>query len=148
MDVANITAENIAKAVGGTIERDGSVLCCCPVHEASGTHNPSLILTITNTRRILFHCRSQNCDAKHFRTIYDHLVKCGLPKSHVGGSSQEEIHYNYQHLNGDYAWTKIRHPTKSKKHRFSCAVWDEATKQWSKGRPEGMPLLFNLPATA
>ena len=43
---------------------------------------------------------------------------------------------------------KIRTATKTGKKRFSCAVWDEGTKQWSHGRPEGMPLLFNLSAIA
>ena len=99
MNASDITAENIAKAVGGKVERDGNILCCCPIHEASGTHNPSLLLTITDTRRILFHCRSQNCDATHFQAIRDHLVKkCGLPRSHVGISpADKEIRYNYQH---------------------------------------------------
>ena len=149
MDVKDITPENVAKAVGGTVERDGSILCCCPVHEASGTHNPSLVLTITDTRRILFHCRSQNCDAKHFQAIRDHLVKCGLPRSHVGGNrADKENRYTYQHPDGTYAWTKTRFVTKSGKKRFRCEVFDETTKQWSSGRPEGMPLLFNLAAVA
>jgi DNA polymerase I-like protein with 3'-5' exonuclease and polymerase domains len=149
MDARNITAENVAKAVGGTVERDGSIVCCCPVHEVSGTHNPSLLLSITDARRILFHCRSQNCDAKYFQAIRDYLVeKCGLPRSHVGGSSHapQEIHYNYQNQDGSYAWTKVRRATKSGKKRFFCAVWHENTKQWSAGRPEGVPLLFNLAA--
>ena len=149
MDIRDITAENVAKAVGGTIERDGSILCFCPVHEASGTHNPSLVLSITNARRILFHCRSQNCDAKHSRVIRDHLVdKCGLPRSHVGGSSQaqEEVHYHYLNLDGSYAWTKIKYFTRTGKKRFACKVWHEDTNQWSTGRPEGAPLLFNLAA--
>src|SRR6516165_9171728 len=51
------TPENVAKTVGGKVERNGDILCCCPVHEVSGTHNPSLVLTITNDHRILFHCR-------------------------------------------------------------------------------------------
>jgi hypothetical protein len=150
MDVKDITPDNVAKAVGGTIERNGSILCHCPVHEASGAHNPSLVLTITKTQRILFHCRSQNCDAKQFQVIRDHLVeKCGLPRSHVGGNrADKEVRYNYQHLDGSYAWTKTRYATKSGKKRFRCEVWDETTKQWSSGRPEGMPLLFNLAAIA
>src|SRR5262245_33352865 len=149
MDIRDITAENVAKAVGGTVERDGSILCHCPIHEASGRHNPSLVLSITNAQRILFHCRSQNCDAKHFQAIRDHLVdKVGLPRSHVGGSSHadKEIHYNYQNSDGSYAWTKVRRVTKAGKKRFFCAVWHEDTKQWSTGRPEGAPLLFNLAA--
>jgi hypothetical protein len=151
MDVTDITAANVAKAVGGTVERDDSILCHCPVHEASGTHNPSLLLTITNTRRILFHCRSKNCDAEHFQAIRDHLVeKCGLPRSHVGGSrhTPKEIHYDYQNPDGSYAWTKVRSVTKSGKKRFFCAVRNESTGQWSTGRPEGVPLLFNLAAIA
>jgi DNA polymerase I-like protein with 3'-5' exonuclease and polymerase domains len=151
MDARDITTENVAKAVGGTIERDGSILCCCPVHEASGTHNPSLLLSITDTRRILFHCRSQNCDAKHFQAIRDHLVeKCGLPRSHVGGSDHtpKEIHYDYQNADGSYAWTKVRCSTKSGKKRFFCGVRHGGTKRWSTGRPEGVPLLFNLAAIA
>jgi len=150
MDIRDITAENVAKAVGGTVERDGSILCCCPVHEGSGSHNPSLLLSITDARRILFHCRSQNCDAKHFQVICDHLVKCGLPRSHVGGGRKapKEIRYNYHRLDGSYAWTKTRFVTKSGKKRFRCEVWDENTQQWSNGRPEGAPLLFNLPAIA
>jgi hypothetical protein len=148
MDVRDITAENLAKAVGGTIERDGSILCCCPVHEASGTHSPSLLLMITDTRRILFHCQSQNCDAKHFQAIRDHLVeKCGLPRSHVGGGryAGKEIHYDYQYVDGSYAWTKVRSSTKTGKKRFLCGV-RHGDKQWSSGRPEGGPLLFNLAA--
>ena len=42
MDAKDITPENIAKAVSGEVQRNGDILCCCPVHEASGTHNPSL----------------------------------------------------------------------------------------------------------
>jgi Virulence-associated protein E len=150
MHASDITAESIAKAVGGTVERDGSILCRCPVHEASGAHNPSLLLSITKERRILFHCRSQNCDAQHFQAIRDHLVeRCGLPRSHVGGSrAAKEVRYNYQHLDGSYAWTKTRYSTKSGKKRFRCEVLDEATGQWSTGRPEGMPLLYNLAAVA
>ena len=149
MNAADITAENVARAVGGTVERDGSILCCCPVHEATGKHNPSLVLSITDAQRILFHCRSQNCDAKHFHAIRDHLVdKCGLPQSHVGGNKQAqgEIHYHYVNLDGSYAWTKIKYFTKAGKKRFACKVWHEDTKQWSTGRPEGAPLLFNLAA--
>ena len=140
MDVKDISPESIAKAVNGTVERDGSILCHCPIHEASGRHTPSLVLTITDTHRILFHCRSQNCDAKHFQVICDHLVKCGLPRSHVGGGRQapKEIRYNYHRLDGSYAWTKTRFVTKSGKKRF----------RWSNGRPEGAPLLFNLSAIA
>lgn len=141
MDVKDITPENIAKVVGGTVERDGSILCCCPIHEASGRHTPSLVLTITNTRRILFHCRSQNCDEKHFQEIYDHLVKRGLPRSQVGGNrAEKEARYTYQHPDGTYAWTKTRFVTKSGKKRFRCEVFDETTKQWSSSRPEGAPL--------
>jgi hypothetical protein len=146
MEVADITPENVARAVGGKVERNGSILCCCPVHEASGTHNSSLVLSITDDRHILFHCRSQKCDAGHFGAIRDHLVKCGLPRSHVGGSS--EIRYVYQHPDGCYAWTKTRYVTKSGKKRFRCEVFNWTTKEWSSGRPEGLPLLFNLAAIA
>jgi hypothetical protein len=149
MDVRDITPENVAKAVGGTVERDGSILCYCPIHEANGKHNPSLVLSIIDEHRILFHCRSQNCDAKHFQVICDYLIKCGLPRSHVGGSrTPKEIRYNYQHLDGSYAWTKTRYVTKAGKKRFRCEVWDETAKQWLSGRPEGMPLLYNLAAVA
>jgi len=151
MDIADITIENVARVVSGTIERGGSILCYCPIHEASGTHNPSLVLSITDARRILFHCRSQNCDAKHFLAIRNHLVeKWGLPRSHVGGDSrvQGETHYPYVNVDGSYAWTKIKYFTKAGKKRFSCAVWHEGANQWSTGRPEGGPLLFNLAAVA
>jgi DNA polymerase I-like protein with 3'-5' exonuclease and polymerase domains len=147
MDISDITAANVAKAVGGKIERGNTIVCCCPIHEASGgTHNPSLALTITDEKRILFHCRSQKCDRQHFSTIRDHLVKkCGLPRSHVGGSrAAKEIRYNYLHPDGNYAWTKTRFTTKTGKKRFRCEVFDETTGQWSSGRPDGMPLLFNL----
>jgi hypothetical protein len=110
MDISNITAESVAKAVGGTVERDGSILCRCPIHEANGAHNPSLVLSITGARRILFHCRSQNCDANHFQAICDHLVERGLPRSHVGGT--REVYYHYLDSAGDYAWTKIKRVTK------------------------------------
>jgi len=143
----DITADNIAKAVGGKVERGGSIVCCCPIHEATGTHTPSLVLTITDEKRILFHCRSQNCDAKHFRTICNYLVeKCGLPRSRVGGDSRipGEIRYSYHDRDGSYAWTKIKYFTKTGKKRFACKVWHEATGQWSDGRPKNTPLLFHL----
>jgi DNA polymerase I-like protein with 3'-5' exonuclease and polymerase domains len=148
MDINDITAKNIAKAVAGTIERDDSILCCCPIHEARGAHSPSLLLSITSERRILFHCRSQNCDAKHFRAIRDHLVRCGLPLSHIGGSRYAEVHYDYQNADGSYAWTKVKRTTRKGKKSFLCGVWHESTKQWSNGRPDGAPLLFNLVAVA
>ena len=150
MDVSDISAENIAKAVGGAVERGGNILCCCPIHEATGAHNPSLVLTITKTKRVLFHCRSQNCDAQHFRTIRDYLVQnCGLPRSHVGGNrADEEVHYNYHHLDGSYSWTKTKYFSKSGKKRFRSETWDETTKEWSKSRPKDAALLFNLPAVA
>ena len=149
MDVRDITAENVAKAVGGTVERNGSILCRCPVHEASGIHNPSLVLSITEAQRIIFHCRSQNCDAKHFQAIRDHLVeKCGLPRSHVGGNSraQGEFHYHYVNLDGSYSWTKIKRVTRTGKKTFVSAVYDKGTDQWTFSRPKGVPLLFNLAA--
>jgi hypothetical protein len=149
MNVADVTPENVAKAVGGTVKRDGSILCCCPIHEASGAHNPSLVLTITKAKRILFHCRSQNCDTKNFQGIRDQLVKCGLPRSHVGSSrTNEEIHYTYQRPDGTYSWTKTRYVTKSGKKRFRAETWDVTTKQWSSGRPAGAVLLFNLATIA
>jgi hypothetical protein len=146
VDIKDITPENIAKAVNGTIERGNNIVCCCPIHEASGTHNPSLVLTITSERRVIFHCRSQNCDRQHFAGIRDHLVKCGLPRSHVGAKKQvhEEIHYPYFDPDGNYVWTKVKCPWKPKKQRFSCAVYHKDTGQWSSGRPEGAPRLFNL----
>jgi hypothetical protein len=147
MNITDITAENVAKAVGGKVGRDGSILCCCPIHEASGAHNPSLVLSITNAQRILFHCRSQNCDARHFRAIRNYLVeKCGLPRSHVGGNSQAqgEIRYHYLNPDGSYVWTKAKYFTKTGKKRFACKVWHETTGQWSTGRPDGAPLLYNL----
>jgi DNA polymerase I-like protein with 3'-5' exonuclease and polymerase domains/predicted P-loop ATPase len=145
MDIADITIESVAKAVGGTIERKGEILCCCPIHEASGTHNPSLVLTITGEKRVIFHCRSQRCDDKHAHAIHDHLIKCGLPRSHVGGSKvPPEVRYTYQHPDGRYAWTKTRYFTKSGKKRYRCEVYNETAKEWSLGRPDGMPLLFNL----
>jgi hypothetical protein len=150
MNATDITAENVAKAVSGTVERDGSVLCCCPIHEASGKHNPSLVLTITNTQHVLFQCRSHHCDDKHFRAIRDHLVKCGLPQSYVGGrkNADKEVRYNYHHLDGSYAWTKTRYTTKTGKKCFRCEVLNGASKGWSKGRPDGVPLLYNLAAIA
>src|SRR6516165_1147851 len=128
------------KAVGGTVERNGSILCRCPVHEASGIHNPSLVLSITEAQRIIFHCRSQNCDAKHFQAIRDHLVeKCGLPRSHVGGNSraQGEFHYHYVNLDGSYSWTKIKRVTRTGKKTFVSAVYDKGTDQWTFSRPKG-----------
>jgi DNA polymerase I-like protein with 3'-5' exonuclease and polymerase domains/predicted P-loop ATPase len=150
MNAADISIESVAKAVGGKIERDGSILCNCPIHEAEGTHNPSLVLTITRTGRILVHCRSQNCDAKHFQKIADHLVKvCELPRSHVGGKrTDEEVRYVYQHPDGSYCWTKTRFYTRAGKKRFICEWLDMKTKQWVTGRPAGAPLLFNLPTIA
>jgi hypothetical protein len=151
MKVTDITPENVAEAVGGKVERDGSILCNCPVHEVSGTHNPSLILTVTKTNRILFHCRSQRCDTRHFADIKDHLVeKCGLPRSHVGGNKYTQGDTQYHYLNADetYAWTKIRRVTQAGKKRFLCGVLDESTNQWTNGRPANAPLLFNLYAIA
>jgi DNA polymerase I-like protein with 3'-5' exonuclease and polymerase domains/predicted P-loop ATPase len=148
MDIADITPENVAKAVGGTLERNRrNIICRCPVHETNGSHNPSLVLTITDARRIIFHCRSQRCDDKHFRTICNHLVeKCGLPRSHVGGNRavQDEIHYAYHHADGAYSWTKIKYFTPGGKKRFVIKTWQESTEQWTTGRPKDAVLLYNL----
>jgi DNA polymerase I-like protein with 3'-5' exonuclease and polymerase domains/predicted P-loop ATPase len=150
MDIADINVVTVAKAVEGKIERDGSILCRCPIHEATGEHNPSLVLTITRTQRILVHCRSQGCDTKQFQKIRDHLVKvCGLPASHVGGKrTDEEIRYVYQRADGSYSWTKTKYFTKSGKKRFVCEAWDATTLQWVAGRPAGAPQLFNLATVA
>ena len=85
----DITADNIAKAVGGKVERGGSIVCCCPIHEATGTHTPSLVLTITDEKRILFHCRSQNCDAKHFRTICSYVVESAACRDRASAATAE-----------------------------------------------------------
>src|SRR5262249_56521751 len=114
MDAADITPNNVAKAVNGKVERGGSIVCCCPVHEATGTHTPSLVLTITDEKRILFHCRSQNCDAKHFRAICNYLVeKCGLPRSRVGGDSRTpgEGRYPYHARDRSSNCTTIKYCT-------------------------------------
>jgi hypothetical protein len=124
MNIADLTPENVAKAVNGKIKRDGNILCFCPIHEASGAHNPSLTLKITDEGRIIFHCQSQHCDEQHFAGIRDHLVKCGLPKSRVGGKKKvpEIIRYDYFDIDGNYAWSKIKDPSKPRDKRFSCAV--------------------------
>jgi len=43
-------------------ESDGSYLCYCPVHEATGDHNPSLVVTQADDGKILVNCRSRGCD--------------------------------------------------------------------------------------
>ena len=140
MNVRDITAENVAKAVGGTVERDGSILCCCPIHEASGTHNPSLVLI---DHRHAPHPVSLPVAKLRRQTFPGHPRppgrKCGLPRSHVGGNrcATRRFRYNYQHPDGSYAWTKTRYVTKSGKKRFRCEVLDESTKQWSSRQAGG-----------
>src|SRR6476660_1651998 len=85
MEVADINPKSVAEAVGGTVDYSGCIICLCPIHETGGGHSPSLALSITDDRRILFTCRSQKCDRKHAREIMRFLVEKGLPQSHVGG---------------------------------------------------------------
>ena len=96
MEANDLTPEKVAELVGGTVERDGGIVCCCPVHEQGAGHNPSMRLSITDDRRILFTCRSQRCDKKKARKIVDRFVEMGLPKSHVGGmrATREAVVYS------------------------------------------------------
>ena len=145
MDIENLTPADIAEAVSGTVDRGGSVLTHCPIHEREGEHNPSLVITLRRGR-LMLHCRSKNCDRDHFPEIVDHLVACGLPRAQIGVNKRMpvEIHYPYHYSDGTYAWSKIRSQTASGKKRFACRVLDPVTKQWTTGRPDGVPLLYNL----
>jgi hypothetical protein len=145
MDSKDITLENVAKAVSGTIER-GSVVTRCPIHETSGSHNPSLVISVTNNRHIIFHCRSQKCDATHFAEIRDYLIGCGLPRSRVGGS--RVIHYDYHTVDGVYSWTKVKSYSKVGKKRFISGVRQEGSDSVIGGRPADAPRLYNLHGVA
>ena len=98
MDARDITAENVAKVVGGTVERDGSVLCCCPIHEASGTHNPSLLLSIKNVspwRRTRTHgpvmpAVSMSVRAVAPAEVYGCSAKCAVTRSRKTGDGNWE----------------------------------------------------------
>src|SRR4051812_47194574 len=148
MDASDLTPQSLAAAVGGEVQKNGDILCRCPVHEAEGPHEPSLVLTLTPDGRVLFHCRSKNCDRQHARAIRDWLVERGVPRSHAGGGPKPAIHYTYTAADGTYAWTKTKTFTKAGKKRFICEAWSADTKRWSAGRPAGSPLLYNLAGIA
>ena len=151
MEANDLTPEKVAELVGGTVERDGGIVCCCPVHEQGAGHNPSMRLSITDDRRILFTCRSEGCDKKKggFRKIVDRFVELGIPKSSLGGTraTREAVLYDYHRPDGTVAWTKMRTETPAGKKRFPSGVWDYENNDWlSKSRPMNVPLLYNLPA--
>jgi predicted P-loop ATPase len=146
-----ITPENVAKAVGGFVDRDGSIICNCPIHEIGPGHTPSLVLSITDTRRILAHCRSQGCDKKHFREIKEALVRLGLPVSSIGATRKpkEAPAWDYLTVDGAYSWTKQKIVTPTGRKRFICGRWDHAANDWiEKKRPDNAVKLFNLPTIA
>ena len=147
---ADITAENVAKAVGGTVERDGSILCCCPVHEASGTHNPSLLLSITDDaphpvslpvaelRRQAFSGHPRPSDQS--AACRDRMSAATVPTKRSATT-----------INISTAATPGPKPGTSRSQGRSASAarcWTRPQRQWSTGRPEGMPLLFNLAAVA
>ena len=151
MEVADINPKSVAEAVGGTVDHSGCVICLCPIHETGGGHSPSLALSITDDRRILFTCRSQKCDRKHAREIMRFLVEKGLPQSHVGGmrAAQTFPTWDYFSAEGVYSWTKQKTVSKAGKKSFTCGVFDHANNDWViKSRPADAPLLFNLQTIA
>ena len=146
-----ITPESVAKAVGGSVERDGSILCFCPIHETGPGHTPSLVLSITDQRRILAHCRSQGCDKKHFREIKQDLVRRGLPADKIGATRkpQEFPAWDYFTADGKYSWTKQKKVTASGRKRFICGRWDHQANDWIElKRPADAVKLFNLQTIA
>jgi DNA polymerase I-like protein with 3'-5' exonuclease and polymerase domains/predicted P-loop ATPase len=143
-----ITPENVAKAVDGFVDRDGSILCLCPIHETGPGHTPSLALSITDTRRILVHCRSRGCDKKHFREIKQALASRGLPADRIGATRkpQEFPAWDYFTADGKYSWTKQKKVSASGRKRFICGRWDHQTNDWIElRRPADAVKLFNLP---
>ena len=151
MEVADINPKSVAEAVGGTVEHSGCVVCLCPIHETGGGHSPSMALSITDDRRILFTCRSQKCDRKHAGEIRRFLVEKGLPQSHVGGmrAAQTLPSWDYFAADGGYSWTKQKIVSKAGKKSFSCGVYDHANNDWIiNSRPADAPLLFNLQTIA
>jgi hypothetical protein len=146
-----ITPENVAKAVNGSVERDGSILCLCPIHETGPGHTPSLALSITDTRRILVHCRSRGCDKKHFREIKEALARQGLPADKIGATrkAQEFPAWDYTTADGKYSWTKQKKITPAGRKRFICGRWDHQAGEWIElKRPADAVKLFNLPTIA
>ena len=146
-----ITPENVAKAVNGFIDRDGSIITLCPIHETGLGHSPSLALSITDTRRILVHCRSQGCDKKHFREIKEALVRLGLPADKIGATRkpQEFPTWDYLTADGTYSWTKQKKVTASGRKRFICGRWDQQANDWIElKRPADAIKLFNLQTIA
>ena len=146
-----ITPENVAKAVSGFVDREGSIICLCPIHEIGPGHTPSLALSITDTRRILVHCRSHGCDKKHFPQIKEALVRLGLPADKIGATrkAQEFPIWDYFAADGTYSWTKQKKVSASGRKRFICGRWDHQTNDWIElKRPADAVKLFNLQTVA
>jgi predicted P-loop ATPase len=142
-----ITPENVAKAVGGFVDRDGSIITLCPIHETGPGHTPSLALSITDTHKILVHCRSRGCDKEHFREIKADLVRQGLPADKIGATRkpQEFPIWDYLAADGAYSWTKQKKVTASGRKRFICGRWDHQANDWIElKRPADAVKLFNL----
>jgi predicted P-loop ATPase len=146
-----ITPENVAKVVDGHVDRDGSVICFCPIHETGPGHTPSLALSITDARRILVHCRSRGCDKKHFREIKAELARRGLPADRIGATRkpQEFPAWDYFTAEGKYSWTKQKRVSASGRKRFVCGRWDHQAGEWIElKRPVDAVKLFNLQTIA
>ena len=133
------------------VDRDGSIICLCPIHEIGPGHTPSLALSITDTRRILVHCRSRGCDKKHFREIKAALARRGLPADKIGATRkpQEFPTWDYFTADGTYSWTKQKKVSASGRKRFICGRWDHQANDWIElKRPADAIKLFNLQTIA
>ena len=96
----------------------------------SGAHTPSLVLSITDERRILVHCRSKGCDKKQFHAIKVALVRQGLPEKQIGGTrkAKEFPAWDYYTAEGRYSWTKQKQLSKAGRKSFTCGVWDHQAR--------------------
>ena len=133
MDVRDITAENVAKAVGGTVERDGSILCCLPdsrgerhaqsvaaaVDHRHAPHPVSLPLAELRRQAFPGHPRPPG------RKVRPAAIAC---RRHAAMRDKEIPTTTTSTSDGSYAWTKTRYVTQSGKKRFRCEVWDESTE--------------------
>jgi predicted P-loop ATPase len=120
------TAEHIARQLG-LAKRDGADWTCkCPTHD---DHNPSLVLSVAEDGKLLWHCRAKKCSQQQ---VGDELKRRGLlPKKERppqrGGKAGRTLDatYSYPDEAGGLLFQALRYRN------------PDGVKKFSQRRPDG-----------
>ena len=146
-----ITPENVAKAVDGFVDRDGSIICSLPdsrdrprPHAVAGAvdHRHAPHPGALPVARLRQEALPRNQGGPRRR---------GLPADKIGATRkpQEFPAWDYYTADGKYSWTKQKKVSASGRKRFICGRWDHQANDWIElKRPADAVKLFNLQTIA